>query len=67
VTSTVAEDEAWARFVGDEGGPPTEAIRLDDAGDDAYLAELRKAMLDDSGDELLPTDDPRRQRFGRRR
>ena len=66
-SSIAAEDEAWARFVGDEGGPPTEAIRLDEAGDDAYLAELRKAMLDDGDEELLPAQDPRRPRFGRRR
>ena len=66
--STHEEDEAWARFVGDEG-QPTEAIRLDDAGDDAYLAELRKAMLDETGAESLfeAGDDQRRSRFGRRR
>jgi DivIVA domain-containing protein len=66
--STHEEDEAWARFVGDEG-QATEAIRLDDAGDDAYLAELRKAMLDETGAESLfdGGDDQRRSRFGRRR
>ena len=54
------DDEAWARF-GDadvdvvDDGPRTEPVlRLDrlerDAvGDDAYLSELRKAMLDDTG------------------
>jgi DivIVA domain-containing protein len=66
--STHEEDEAWARFVGDEG-QATEAIRLDDAGDDAYLAELRKAMLDETGAGSIfdGGDDQRRTRFGRRR
>lgn len=65
------EDEAWARFVGDEGGPPTgpvESLRLDDSDDDAYLAELRKAMLEDGrGGDLFDAGDQRRSRFGRRR
>lgn len=65
------EDEAWARFVGDEGGPPTgpvESLRLDEADDDAYLAELRKAMLEDGrGGDLFDAGDQRRSRFGRRR
>jgi DivIVA domain-containing protein len=66
---TSDEDEAWARFVGDEGGPPTAPVRLDEADDDAYLAELRKAMLDDGpASELLDAgEDQRRTRFGRRR
>ena len=71
--ASAEEDEAWARFVGDEAGaeplddgPPTQAIRLDDAGDDAYLAELRKAMIEDNGAELFEGDE-RRPRFGRRR
>ena len=73
--TTAEEDEAWARFVGEadadaddviDAGPPTQPIRLDEAGDDAYLAELRKAMLDDSRTDTLEEDD-RRPRFGRRR
>ncbi len=61
-------------------GPPTEAVDVlaeRDAGDDAYLAELRKAMTDDT--PLGPRDDEAgdalfeeavetgRSRFGRRR
>ena len=79
------EDGAWARFGPelDDGGPATRPIlRNDDlaAGgdidDDAYLAELRKAMLDDTGAPDLDSsglfdddDDLRRSRrgFGRRR
>lgn len=68
---THEEDEAWARFVGDEGGPPTgpvESLRLDESDDDAYLAELRKAMLEDGrGGDLFDAGDQRRSRFGRRR
>ena len=78
------DDEAWARFVpeGDDvdSGPPTQPVlRLDDLdaasspgeGDDAYLSELRKAMLDDRGApdvaEAYADDSEARQRFGRRR
>ena len=55
------DDEAWAQFgTGDadeivDDGPRTEPVlRLDrlervEGDDDAYLAELRKAMLDDTG------------------
>lgn len=45
----IADEEAWARYAGDEG-PPTQAHDLNDSSsnDDAYLAELRKAMLDDT-------------------
>jgi vacuolar-type H+-ATPase subunit H len=70
--ASAAEEEAWARFVGEtdaeepDGGPPTQPIRLDEAGDDAYLAELRKAMLDDGRADALD-DEERRPRFGRRR
>jgi cell division initiation protein len=81
-----ADDDAWARFSAPEddidAGPPTEPVlRLDDLAaraaddDDAYLAELRKAMLEDTGapdvddptllDEL--EERPARSRFGRRR
>jgi DivIVA domain-containing protein len=79
------DDEAWARFgsEGDNGagGPPTQPVlRIDDLdepsqasseGEDAYLSELRKAMLDDRGapgvDEAFGDDREARQRFGRRR
>jgi hypothetical protein len=67
---SASEDEAWARFVGDDDGPPTQAIELGDADDDAYLTELRKAMVDDSGELFAPdamADDRQRLRFGRRR
>lgn len=83
-------DDAWARFSSASDtdldlGPRTEPVlRLDrvedmrpDAGDDAYLTELRKAMLDDTGapdaSELGFFDEPeagrtsRGARFGRRR
>jgi DivIVA domain-containing protein len=61
-------------------GPPTEAVDVlaeRDAGDDAYLAELRKAMTDDTplgpreeedGDALFEdAAETGRSRFGRRR
>ena len=64
----------------DEADPPTEAVDVlaeRDADDDAYLAELRKAMTDESplgpreeGDDPEPFDqgsEPQRSRFGRRR
>jgi cell division initiation protein len=80
-----ADDDAWARFSAPDddidAGPPTEPVlRLDDLAraaddDDAYLAELRKAMLEDTGapdlDDSVLLDDaedrPARTRFGRRR
>lgn len=81
-----ADDDAWARFSAPDdddidAGPPTEPVlRLDDLAaraaddDDAYLAELRKAMLEDTGapdvdDDLLEgaEERPTRSRFGRRR
>jgi DivIVA domain-containing protein len=81
------DDESWARFAPeDEGdrdaGPPTQPVlRLDEIerqgrqstpeGEDAYLAELRKAMLDDTGapgiSEAYGSDTAARARFGRRR
>jgi cell division initiation protein len=77
------DDEAWARFgySADEGPRTEPVLRLDRLdpdvdSDDAYLAELRKAMLDDTGaphagdlDLFDATDAGRgtRQRFGRRR
>jgi hypothetical protein len=67
----VADDdsEGWDRFAKAEpDGPPTMAIPAGDAGDDAYLTELRKAMLDDTSASTLEPDEHRtRTRFGRRR
>jgi hypothetical protein len=67
----VADDdsEVWDRFAkGDLDGPPTMAIQAGDDGDDAYLTELRKAMLDDTSASTLEPDEHRaRTRFGRRR
>jgi DivIVA domain-containing protein len=67
--TTPSEDEAWARFVGD-GGPPTESYDFAD-DDDAYLSELRKAMVDDRSGVFAPDeetgDERQRLRFGRRR
>lgn len=77
-------DDAWARFGEEEvSGPPTQPVlRLDrveqagGGGDDAYLSELRKAMLSDTGapdvaDAGIDTADigraARTGRFGRRR
>jgi DivIVA domain-containing protein len=81
-----ADDDAWARFSAPDddldAGPPTQPVlHLDDLAvraaddDDAYLAELRKAMLEDTGapdvdDDLQLDEDaerPPRSRFGRRR
>ena len=82
------DDEAWARFdaadeEGPDEGPRTEPVlRLDrierapEGDDDAYLSELRKAMLDDTGapdaTDLGYFDEAdagraARTRFGRRR
>jgi DivIVA domain-containing protein len=69
------EADAWARFAEAERvGPPTQAIDLGAADDDLYLAELRKAMLDDtspSGAGVEEEDEREasrpRARFGRRR
>jgi hypothetical protein len=36
-------------------------------GDDAYLTELRKAMIDEDLDDLTPSGSEHRSRFGRRR
>jgi DivIVA domain-containing protein len=78
------DDRAWARFGSDDdlddAGPPTQPVlRLDELersspgngdAEDAYLNELRKAMLDDRGapdvDDAF-SDAASRQRFGRRR
>jgi cell division initiation protein len=62
------DTDAWSRFVREEMiDQPTAAVSMP-VGDDAYLVELRKAMLDDS----VPTDSgagehQTRTRFGRRR
>jgi hypothetical protein len=63
------DSDAWVRFAkGGVDGPPTMAIRASDTGDDAYLTELRKAMLDDtSASTLEPGEHRARPRFGRRR
>jgi len=84
------DDDAWARFGGAEDdeldlGRRTEPVlRLDrmdeatdDPADDAYLTELRKAMLDDTGapdaadlgmfDDAELGRNARSARFGRRR
>lgn len=72
---------AYADVATEEGdGPRTEPVEMlseRDADDDAYLAELRKAMTDESplgpreeGDVDRPFDagiEPSRSRFGRRR
>ena len=59
------EEDAWSRFMDD--GPSTQALNMDDAGDDAYLAELRKAMLDDTSAAPMPDSQRAKTRFGRRR
>lgn len=63
------ESDAWVRFAkGELDSPPTTAARAGDDGDDAYLTELRKAMLDDTSASTLEPDEHRaRPRFGRRR
>jgi len=64
----IADDESdtdgWSRFVREEMiDQPTAAVAMP-ASEDAYLVELRKAMMDDS----VSTDAPgARSRFGRRR
>jgi DivIVA domain-containing protein len=81
VATDAPTDESDAGQEPDDDGPPTESIDMlaeREAGDDAYLAELRKAMTDES--PLGPRDDddpaslfetstpePSRSRFGRRR
>jgi DivIVA domain-containing protein len=71
VTYTPADDDGdeWSRFAnGALDGPPTMAVRASDVGDDAYMTELRKAMLEDtSASSLEPGEHRARTRFGRRR
>jgi cell division initiation protein len=87
-SSWTPDEEAWPEGDDDlaaepatqDQGPPTEAVDMlaeRDAGDDAYLAELRKAMTDDAplgprddtGEDMLfeRGADAGRSRFGRRR
>jgi DivIVA domain-containing protein len=63
------DDDAWTKFVSEgAGGPPTRPVAATAPGEDAYLAELRKAMLDDTSAGTVDTDDAHaRGRFGRRR
>ncbi|MEY2451209.1 MAG: cell division initiation protein [Acidimicrobiaceae bacterium] len=71
VTFTPPDDDGgdWERFAkGAVDGPSTMAMPEADAGDDAYLTELRKAMLNDTSASTLDPDEHRtRTRFGRRR
>ena len=70
VAVSAQDDEAWQRFANtDLDGPPTMALSTADApSEDAYLSELRKAMLDDTSSGSLEPDEHRaRPRFGRRR
>jgi cell division initiation protein len=72
VTFTPPDDESdeWERFAKGavDGGPPTMAVPTAQSGDDAYLTELRKAMLNDTSASTLDPDEHRtRTRFGRRR
>jgi DivIVA domain-containing protein len=55
---TLAEERASTRSV---------PAASDADGDDAYLTELRKAMIDDDIDDLAPSGSEHRSRFGRRR
>ena len=68
LVSDATEDEAWARFTQGDVDQPTMAVTTVDASDDAYLSELRKAMLEDtSASTLDPGEHRARPRFGRRR
>jgi len=68
LVSDGTEDEAWARFTQGDVDQPTMAVTTVDASDDAYLSELRKAMLEDtSASTLDPGEHRARTRFGRRR
>jgi DivIVA domain-containing protein len=68
VSDDTTEDEAWARFTQGDVDRPTMPVTTVDASDDAYLSELRKAMLEDtSASTLDPGEHRARTRFGRRR
>ena len=61
------DTDAWARFVREERlDQPTAALAVQ-PGDDSYLSELRKAMLDDTSGTSEMGERPARARFGRRR
>jgi vacuolar-type H+-ATPase subunit H len=68
--STPEEEDAWVRFMQtDLDGPPTREVAAVEGDDeDAYLSELRKAMLADTSAGSIDSDEQRaRPRFGRRR
>jgi DivIVA domain-containing protein len=80
VAPTPPPSPAYADLTAEEDGPHTEPVDMlaeRDADDDAYLAELRKAMTDESPlgpreegdvDPLFDAGgEPSRSRFGRRR
>ena len=68
LVSETTEEEAWARFTHGDVDRPTMPVTTVDASDDAYLSELRKAMLEDtSASTLDPSEHRARPRFGRRR
>ena len=68
IVTEEAEEDAWARFTQGDVDRPTMPVAAVDAGDDAYLTELRKAMLEDtSASTLDPGEHRARTRFGRRR
>ena len=62
-------EDAWVRFAkGETGAMPAVEANDEPSGDDVYLTELRKAMLDDtSASTLEPGEHRTRTRFGRRR
>jgi len=66
-TDDDGDTDAWSRFVQEEMlDRPTAAVAVQ-GGDDAYLSELRKAMMDDTSDPSDMGERPARARFGRRR
>ena len=68
IATEEAEEEAWTRFTQGDVDRPTMPVPAIDSGDDAYLTELRKAMLEDtSASTLDPGEHRARTRFGRRR
>src|SRR4051794_3580826 len=69
VAVVTEDDDEWVRFAkGELDSPPAVSTVTEGAVDDAYLSELRKAMLDDtSASTLDPSEHRARTRFGRRR
>ena len=62
------DDEAWAAFASGDVDQPTMPVSVVQPSDDAYLTELRKAMLEDTSAATLdPGEHRARTRFGRRR